>query len=49
MELALEALQTTGLLIWYTLLAIILGYLISAGIQVLVTREGMRAFLGIAA
>lgn len=42
----LEALKTTGLLIWYTLWAFILGYLISAGIQTLVTREQMSSVLG---
>lgn len=41
-----EAMQTTGLLIWYTLWAFILGYLVSAGIQVLVTREQMARVLG---
>jgi uncharacterized membrane protein YraQ (UPF0718 family) len=42
----LEALETTGLLIWYTLWAFIIGYLISAGIQTLVTREQMAKVLG---
>lgn len=46
MDLVLEALQTTATLIWYTLWAFILGYLISAGIQVLVTREQMARVLG---
>jgi uncharacterized membrane protein YraQ (UPF0718 family) len=42
----LEALKTTGLLIWYTLWAFIIGYLVSAGIQTLVTREQMANVLG---
>jgi uncharacterized membrane protein YraQ (UPF0718 family) len=42
----LKALETTGLLIWYTLWAFIVGYLISAGIQTLVTREQMAKVLG---
>lgn len=46
LDLALEALKTTGTLIWYTLWAFIFGYLISAAIQVLVTREGMARVLG---
>jgi uncharacterized membrane protein YraQ (UPF0718 family) len=46
MDQLLEALQTTGMLIWYTLWAFILGYLISAGIQVLVTRAQMARVLG---
>ena len=46
LELILESLKTTGLLIWYTLWAFILGYLISAGIQTLVTREQMADVLG---
>ena len=46
MELVLEALQTTALLIWYTLWAFIFGYMLSAAIQVLVTREQMARVLG---
>ena len=46
MEQLLEAIQTTGMLIWYTLWAFILGYLVSAGIQVLVTRAQMARLLG---
>jgi len=46
MDQILEAVQTTGTLIWYTLWAFILGYLVSAGIQVLVTREQMARVLG---
>jgi hypothetical protein len=46
MDQLLQAIQTTGLLIWYTLWAFILGYLVSAGIQVLVTREQMAHVLG---
>ena len=46
MNQLLEALQTTGMLIWYTLWAFILGYMISAGIQTLVTREQMARVLG---
>lgn len=46
MDLLLEALKTTGMLIWYTLWAFILGYLVSAGIQILVTREQMARVLG---
>lgn len=46
MDLVLEALKTTGTPIWYTLWAFILGYLVSAGIQVLVTREQMARVLG---
>jgi uncharacterized membrane protein YraQ (UPF0718 family) len=46
MDLVLEALRTTGMLIWYTLWAFILGYMVSAGIQVLVTREQMARVLG---
>jgi uncharacterized membrane protein YraQ (UPF0718 family) len=46
MELLLEALKTTALLMWYTLWAFILGYLLSAAIQVLVTREQMARVLG---
>jgi uncharacterized membrane protein YraQ (UPF0718 family) len=42
----IEALQTTLSLIWYTLWAFILGYLLSAGIQVLVTRGQMARVLG---
>lgn len=46
MDKVLEALATTGTLIWYTLWAFILGYLLSAIIQVLVTREQMARVLG---
>jgi uncharacterized membrane protein YraQ (UPF0718 family) len=42
----LEALQTSGGLLWKTLWALIFGYLISAGIQVLITREQMARALG---
>jgi len=37
MDLLLEAFKTTALLMWYTLWAFILGYLISAAMQVVVT------------
>lgn len=46
MEGILEALATTGTLIWYTLWAFIFGYLLSAILQVLVTREQMSRVLG---
>ncbi len=46
LELLLESLKTTGLLIWYTLWAFILGYILSAAIQTLVTREQMSNVLG---
>lgn len=46
LELLLESLKTTGLLIWYTLWAFILGYILSAAIQTLVTREQMSNILG---
>lgn len=42
----LEAFLTTLSLFWYTLWAFILGYMISAAIQVLVTREQMAGLLG---
>jgi uncharacterized membrane protein YraQ (UPF0718 family) len=45
-QLILESLKTTGLLIWYTLWAFILGYMLSAAIQTLVTREQMSRVLG---
>lgn len=46
MDQLLEAIQTTGMLIWYTLWAFVLGYMISAGIQMLVTRAQMARVLG---
>jgi uncharacterized membrane protein YraQ (UPF0718 family) len=46
LDTVVEALQTTGTLIWYTLWAFILGYLLSAILQVLVTREQMSRVLG---
>ena len=46
LQLVLESLKTTGLLIWYTLWAFILGYMLSAAIQTLVTREQMSNVLG---
>jgi uncharacterized membrane protein YraQ (UPF0718 family) len=46
MDQLLEALKTTGTLIWYTLWAFILGYTLSAAIQVLFTREQMSRVLG---
>ena len=46
MDTFLEILQTFGTLIWYTLWAFILGYLLSACIQVLITREQMAKVLG---
>ena len=46
LQLLVESLKTTGLLIWYTLWAFILGYILSAAIQTLVTREQMSNVLG---
>jgi uncharacterized membrane protein YraQ (UPF0718 family) len=46
MEQILEAFYTAGGMLWKALWALIFGYLISAGIQVLVTREQMAELLG---
>ncbi len=46
MEQVLEALQTSAGMLWKALWALIFGYLISAGIQVLVTREQMARTIG---
>ena len=46
MEQMLEALQTGAGMLWKALWALIFGYLISAAIQVLVTREQMAKALG---
>ncbi|MGH7481820.1 MAG: permease, partial [Longimicrobiales bacterium] len=46
MDQVLEALQTSGGMLWKALWALILGYVISGGIQVLVTREQMARVLG---
>src|SRR5690606_36017809 len=45
-ELVWEALYTAGGMFWKALWALIFGYTISAGIQVLVTREQMATLLG---
>lgn len=46
MDQVLEALQTSGGMLWKALWALIFGYVISAAIQVLVTREQMARTLG---
>lgn len=46
MDQILQALQTGAGMLWKALWALIFGYLISAGIQVLVTREQMAKLLG---
>src|SRR3546814_1721599 len=46
MEQALDALLTGAGMLWKALWALIFGYIISAGIQVLVTREQMANVLG---
>ena len=46
MEQVGEALYTSAGMLWKTLWALIFGYLISAGIQVLITREQMGKLLG---
>src|SRR3546814_12047274 len=46
MEQALDALLTGAGMLWKALWALIFGYIISAGIQVLVTREHMANVLG---
>ena len=42
----LESLQTSAGMLWKALWALVFGYVISAGIQVLVTREQMANLLG---
>lgn len=46
MEMTLEAFKTAAGMLWKALWALIFGYTISAGIQVLVTREQMAKTLG---
>lgn len=46
MEHILQALQTGGGMLWKALWALIFGYIISAGIQVLVTQKQMADTLG---
>jgi len=46
MDQVLDALQTGAGMLWKALWALIFGYIISAGIQVLVTREQMAKTLG---
>ena len=46
MDQVIEALMTGAGMLWKALWALIFGYLISAGIQVLVTREQMAKLLG---
>jgi uncharacterized protein len=46
MDQLLTALLTGAGMLWKALWALIFGYLISAGIQVLVTREQMAQALG---
>jgi uncharacterized protein len=46
MEQIWEALYTAGGMFWKALWALIFGYTVSAGIQVLVTREQMTNVLG---
>jgi len=46
MDQVLEALRTGAGMLWKALWALVFGYLISAGIQVLVTREQMARLLG---
>src|SRR5680860_1311430 len=46
MDQVIEALLTSAGLLWIILWALVLGYTISAGIQVLVTREQMARVLG---
>ena len=46
MDQALDALRTGAGMLWKALWALIFGYLISAGIQVIVTREQMARTLG---
>src|SRR3546814_1924411 len=46
MEQALDALLTGAGMLWKALWALIFGYIISAGIHVLVTREQMANVLG---
>lgn len=46
MDQVFEALQTSGGMLWKALWALIFGYTISAGIQVLVTRAQMTKALG---
>lgn len=45
-EQILEALRTSAGMLWKALWALVFGYLISAGIQVLVTRTQMASALG---
>ena len=46
MEQIFEALKTGGGMLWQALWALIFGYIISAAIQILVTREQMADVLG---
>ena len=46
MDQLAEALQTSAGMLWKALWALIFGYIVSAGIQVLVTREQMAKALG---
>lgn len=46
MDQILQALQTSGGMLWKALWALIFGYVISGGIQVLITREQMARVLG---
>ena len=46
MDQLVEALQTSAGMLWKALWALIFGYIVSAGIQVLVTREQMAKALG---
>ena len=46
MDQVFEALKTGGGMLWQALWALIFGYVISAAIQVLITREQMAQALG---
>lgn len=46
MEQVFDALYTRAGMLWKALLALIFGYLISAGIQILVTKQQMANVLG---
>lgn len=46
MEQIFDALKTGGGMLWKALWALIFGYIISAGIQAIVTRKQMADTLG---
>ncbi len=46
MDLVFEALKTSAGILWKAFWALMFGYIISAGIQVLITRSQMARLLG---